>query len=218
MFDTFLDILGNVIYALMALCAVGGIVFCLLLWKRTGSKNFRRKSDADDFLDDVSAELSKKNFDGVAEICDTPQYWNKAVAQLVLIAVQNRDLGATKVKRLVGERFEREILADLEYQTTWIATIVKSAPMLGLLGTVSGMIKAFAKIAKMQETGADPSQLADDISFALFTTALGLSIAIPLVFGGNVIHIRMSKLQDAVQEHMGFFFEDFSKALGGKKL
>lgn len=215
--DTFLDILANVIYGLMAVCAVGGVIFCLLLWRRTGSKNFWRKSDADLFLDDVGAELDKHNYDGVAEICDTPKYWNKAVAQLVLVAVQNREMGPPKVKRLVAERFEREILADLEYQTTWINTIVKSAPMLGLLGTVSGMIKAFAKIATMQETGSDPSVLANDISFALFTTALGLSIAIPLVFGGNVIHIRMSKLQDSVSEQLGYFFEDFERALGGKK-
>ena len=57
----------------------------------------------------------------------------------------------------------REILADLEYRTSWIATIVKSAPMLGLLGTVIGMISAFQDIAAMKQTGMDPSALAAPI-------------------------------------------------------
>ena len=105
------------------------------------------------------------------------------------------------------------LLRRVEYLTT-IGTV---APMLGLLGTVLGMISAFAKIAASQSTGTDPTKLANDISFALLTTAIGLVIAIPLVLAGNLIHVRIGKLQDAVQHDLGVFLEDLedTQAAGG---
>ena len=54
----------------------------------------------------------------------------------------------------------------------------------------------------------DPRALANDISFALFTTAIGLMIAIPLVVAGNMINVRIGKLQEEVQQHLGEFLED----------
>ena len=92
--------------------------------------------------------------------------------------------------------------------------------MLGLLGTVLGMINAFAKIAASQGSGGtDPTKLANDISFALLTTAIGLVIAIPLVMAGNLIHIRIGKLQDSVQHDLGVFLEDVedTQASGGAR-
>lgn len=199
---------GYAIYGAMAVAATSGVYLVIMLVRRIGQKRFSSNASAEQFLDDIGEELSKKNFDGIAEICDSPGYWNKAVAQLIFIAVENRDRSMAKLKRLLAEKFEREILADLEYRTSWVATIVKSAPMLGLLGTVVGMIQAFGKIAAASDTGTDPKQLADDISFALLTTAGGLSIAIPLVLAGAAVHVRIGKLQDSVQDQLGAFLED----------
>ncbi|MGH7129533.1 MAG: MotA/TolQ/ExbB proton channel family protein, partial [Planctomycetaceae bacterium] len=90
---------------------------------------------------------------------------------------------------------------------------VKSAPMLGLLGTGVGMIGAFAKIAE----AANPSALAGEISLALWTTAIGLMIAIPLVLAGNAIHVRIGKLQDAVQDHLGVFLDDLDAVMAAER-
>lgn len=62
-----------------------------------------------------------------------------------------------------------------------IEAVVQAAPMLGLLGTVLGMIEAFGKVAE-GSGAADPSALANGIWIALTTTALGLAIAIPFYF------------------------------------
>ena len=69
--------------------------------------------------------------------------------------------------------------------------------MLGLLGTVIGMMGAFGKLATTENVR--PDALAEDISIALITTAAGLSIAIPLVIGTNSINIRISKLEELVE-------------------
>lgn len=203
-----LDIAAKAIYAALGLVALYGIFTVILILRRIAQKRFSSNAAAEQFLDDARGRLQRQDFDGVAELCDSPPHWAKAVPQLILVAVGQRHRGPEKLRRLLAERFEREVLSDLEYRTSWIATIAKSAPMLGLLGTVIGMINAFAEISAMQQTGTDPSKLAGDISFALFTTALGLIVAIPMVLAGAAIQVRIGKLQDSVQQHLGEFLED----------
>ena len=211
--DPILLAFGYIIYAGMAASAIYGVFCVILLLRRVSQKRFISDAEADQFLDDTQVELQKRNYDGVVEICDSPQFWHKAVPQLAQVAIANRNRPPNKLRKLLAEKFERDILAELEYKVSWVATIVKSAPMLGLLGTVVGMIQAFAKIAAASSSGTDPSALADDISFALFTTAMGLSIAIPLVLGGAMVAVRMGKLQDSVQEHLGEFLEDLETSM-----
>ena len=208
-----LDYAGTAIYIALGLVALYGLFCVILLIRRIRKKRFNSVKSAAAFQEEIHEKLGQKDFDGIIETCDSPKYWSKAAPQLMLVALENSHLGPAKLRRLIGEKFERDILSDLEYRTSWVSTIVKSAPMLGLLGTVTGMINAFAKIATMQQTGGDPSALAGDISLALSTTAYGLLIAIPLVIAGNMIHVRISKLQDSVQEMIGVFIEDLHAAL-----
>ncbi|MAT14446.1 MAG: peptide transporter TolQ [Planctomyces sp.] len=211
--EIFLHYFGIFIYIAMALSAMAGLACIAILNRNVKRKSMGSRANSEAFLEEVGTYLEDKDFEAVMELCDSPPYWNKAVPQLIMVAIERRNLGVTKVRRLLSERFEREILAELEYTTSWVTTIVKTAPMLGLLGTVTGMISAFAKIAAMQETGTDPSQLANDISFALLTTAYGLAIAIPLVVLGNKINVQIGKLQDSVQDDLGSFLNDFERAI-----
>jgi biopolymer transport protein ExbB/TolQ len=68
--------------------------------------------------------------------------------------------------------------------------------MLGLLGTVLGMMAAFGKIAAAESV--KPTELSNDIAFALITTAIGLAIAIPATACVASINIRIRKLEDQV--------------------
>ncbi len=213
--DDLILLAGNAINAVMGLTALFGVFWVILLLTRIRQKRFPTPTAADQFLDDIRDHLAQKDLNAVVDLCDSPPYWSKAVPQLVLVAIQNIDRPMSKLRRLLAEKFERDILASLEYGTSWIATVVKTAPMLGLLGTVLGMISAFAKIAASQNSGTDPTQLANDISFALLTTAIGLIIAIPLVLAGNLIHVRIGKLQDAVQHDLGVFLEDLEDTQAG---
>lgn len=211
--DLILDATGNFIYGMMAAVALYGTYTLIMLQRRLGSKRFSNHAQAEDFLDGVRESLDAQKYEEVADQCDTPPYWSKAVPQLILVGLANRSRPIAKLRRMMGEHFEREILADLEYRMSWVNTVVKSAPMLGLLGTVTGMIKAFGKIASAASAGGlKPEQLAGDISFALFTTALGLMIAVPLVIGGAFIQVRMGKMQDQVQQYLGVFLEDLENA------
>lgn len=217
-FPSILDAVGIGIYALMGLIALYGAFLVVLLFRRIQQQQFASPARAAEFLAQVRELLQQRRFDQITELCDSPPYWNKVVPQLILLAMANRERELPKIRRLLAEKFERDVLADFEYRMSWISTIIKSAPMLGLLGTVQGMIGAFGKIAAVsRESGTDPSQLAGDISFALWTTAIGLLTAIPLVLASAAIHVRIGKLQDGVQQAVGEFLDDFEEALRNRR-
>jgi biopolymer transport protein ExbB len=74
------------------------------------------------------------------------------------------------------EETGRAVVHDLERYLTTLGTIAAISPLLGLFGTIVGMIEIFAS---QGASGANPAQLAQGISVALYTTGLGLVIAIP---------------------------------------
>jgi len=95
---------------------------------------------------------------------------------VIQAALKNAGQGRDAVKEAAEEVGRREA-AHLERYVGVLGTVANVAPLLGLLGTVSGMIKAFTVIS-VQGVG-NPASLAAGISEALITTAAGLSVAIP---------------------------------------
>lgn len=197
---------ANAIYLALGVVAVFGLFQVILLARKIAEKRMGPQATAR-FRDTVEESLAAQDWNALGQFCDSPEYWSKGVPQMVLVALEQLERSPAKLRQYLAEKFERDVLSDLEYASSWINTIVKSAPMLGLLGTVAGMIQAFAKIADTQKTGGDPSALAGEISFALFTTALGLAVAIPLVIAGAYLQVRMGKLQDHVQEELSWFLD-----------
>jgi len=94
-------------------------------------------------------------------------------------ALDNRNRAREVVKEAV-EDTGRHVIHELERFLNTLGTIAGISPLLGLLGTVIGMIKVFAAI--MQAGVGDPGPLAGGISEALITTAAGLTVAIPSFF------------------------------------
>ena len=86
-----------------------------------------------------------------------------------------------------------------------LAIIATMAPMLGLLGTVIGMIEAFSKVAILGDTG-DAALLADSISKALITTDIGLVLAIPSLGAYHYLKQKLSIAELAVEEALESMF------------
>ncbi len=82
----------------------------------------------------------------------------------------------------------------LEHKMSYLGLIVATAPMLGLLGTVQGMIDSFRVIAE-SETSPKPKELAEGIMTALVTTMEGLVVAIPAIFAFGLFKNKIGKLQ-----------------------
>ena len=202
-------VFAYVIYVVLGLIALWGAFCVVMVWFRVGQKRFRNEQAQAEYLEQLDGPLVKADFPGVLAQVEGDQ---RAMPQLVYLAVANRQLGYAQVRQMVTDRFERDVLADLEYRLNWVYTVIKAAPMVGLLGTVVGMMGAFAKLAA--EEIVKPDVLAQDISFALVTTASGLAIAIPLVFCTAAINVRIRRMEDLVAAGLTQFFERFRRALG----
>jgi len=104
------------------------------------------------------------------------------LASIILTGLNNQHLPGDEIRELITDRGRQEV-RTLERGLSVLETIAGVAPLLGLLGTVLGMIKVFAVIST-QGTG-QASLLAGGISEALITTATGLSVGIPVLVAYN---------------------------------
>lgn len=201
-------VLGKLMYVALAMVAVWGAFCVVMVWNRVREKRFRNEDQQADFLDALDEPVLRGDFEAAGEMLETDK---RAMSQLALLAIVNRDIGYAKVRQLVVDRFQRDVLADLEYRLSWVNTVIKSAPMMGLLGTVMGMMGAFKTLASNETV--KPAQLAGDISFALITTACGLAIAIPLLLAVASINVRIRKMEDLVAAGLTRFLESFRAGL-----
>ena len=98
----------------------------------------------------------------------------------------------------------RRIAARLHAAVDWLADIAAVAPLVGLLGTVLGMFRAFGGIAADVSAGAKPMVLAQGVSQAIVTTSVGLAVAIPCLvayaFFRRRAQRRIAELETAVEE------------------
>ena len=115
------------------------------------------------------------------------------LAAILLAGFRNVQEGFEVIQEQVG------VAADLESEklmqrVAYLNMCGSIAPMLGLLGTVQGMIMAFANLASMQAGAAQQAMLAMNIAQALWTTAAGLVVAIPAVSFFTYFKNRLSRI------------------------
>lgn len=206
----FMWVIEQSIWVGIAACALLGVFCGYLLFRRVKQKSFPGREAEQTFLNDMSDCLVRNDFNAALALCDTPALWNRALPQLMTLALQQPGLSIGKIRQMLMERFERDIMSGLDRLNSWVATSIKTAPQLGLLGTVLGMINAFAKIAGAAASGVEPKELAADISFALLTTAAGMAISIPLIVINTAAQNKINRLQESVDEGLGPFLEDLA--------
>ncbi|MEE9614955.1 MAG: MotA/TolQ/ExbB proton channel family protein, partial [Thermodesulfobacteriota bacterium] len=92
-----------------------------------------------------------------------------------------------------------EVIPSIDRRVPYLAMVANVATLLGLLGTIQGLIQAFSAVG-----AADPSQkaalLASGISLALYTTAFGLIVAIPMLITYSLLQSKAHRLVDEIDE------------------
>ena len=114
------------------------------------------------------------------ELKNTCKADNSMLGQILSHAIEEGDLGLDAVREHIEHEGNRQ-LTRLHQRVGLIGLIASIAPVLGLLGTVVGMIDSFQVLGLSKGTAA-PDQLAVGISKALVTTCMGLVVAVPMVF------------------------------------
>ncbi|MEO0530787.1 MAG: MotA/TolQ/ExbB proton channel family protein [Planctomycetota bacterium] len=192
-FELLFLIIGYAIYAGLAFIAVWGAFNLILVWRRVVTTRFRDEEELDAFVEAIDEPISGKRYDDAIALCGEDR---RAMPQLAVYAIMNREQGGARVERQLAERFQLDVMSDIDYRLSWVSTVIKSAPMIGLLGTVIGMMGAFANLSSGAQV--DTGKMAEDIMFALVTTACGLAIAVPLLLAREGINVRIRKMEDLV--------------------
>jgi len=138
--------------------------------------------------------LKKRSFDEAKAIAKADKSSLATIAELIL---ENMNLPLTRLLEIAEEKGRNEVAKLDRFQQT-LLTIVAIAPLLGLLGTVFGMINIFDVIA-LQGTG-NAQELSVGIAEALITTAAGLVVAIPTQLFYHVVHARAEVCAKALEE------------------
>jgi biopolymer transport protein ExbB len=200
-------IVDKTCYALLALNFLWGLFCVVTAYMRLSQLGFRNRAQQDEFMGELLTKLQNRQYDEATEMVDGDV---RALPQLSHVALTNRQYGYEPMRQMVSETLTQDVLADFDFRTGWIAVAIKSGPLLGLFGTVMGMMAAFSTIGSGAKV--EPHHIARDISIALICTALGLLTAIPFNFLLASINNRLRKLQDSVSAGMLRVLEHFKPA------
>ncbi|HOP47698.1 MAG TPA: MotA/TolQ/ExbB proton channel family protein [Desulfobacteraceae bacterium] len=148
-----------------------------------------------EFIQNVEDLLKKQKIPEAIFLCQSDL---SSIAKIFLAGLKNTRRGMWLVKEAIEDRGGREATI-LEKNVGILSTIANLTPLLGLLGTVSGMIKTFKAIS-IQGIG-NPAPLAGGIAEALITTATGLCVAIPVLVCYRFLKDKASRLIFEMEEN-----------------
>ncbi len=177
----------SIIFLTMSFAGVALVVWRII-------SNVRAKTDIEKFVADVEEQLANGGGQAAIDLIDREATETRQIVpKLFRAAMMEGARGKVAARDAMADCIELDIMPSLHSLLPHILLLAKISPMVGLLGTVWGMINAFQTIAGA--TKVDPSALADDIGMALFTTAEGLLIAIPLIFAYTILKERVHSFE-----------------------
>jgi biopolymer transport protein ExbB len=162
----------------------------------------REATDMDAFSGPFTAAVEERDLEKAARICDefSDGEGRGNIAEVYRIAVEHYGQGPATLRNVLSSHIELQIVPRLRARMKFLGAIGRGAPMIGLLGTVYGMMRAFVVIAQAEE-GANAKQLAGDIGMALGTTFLGLIVAVPIVFGMAALRSRIEQFEIDLEKY-----------------
>ena len=155
----------------------------------------RKRIIPGEFIQAIEAQITAQDIKGAMALCEKD---HSSISNIFLSGLKNAGKGMWLVKEAIEERGGRESII-LEKRVGILSTIAQLSPLLGLLGTVSGMIKTF-NVISLQGVG-NPTMLAGGISEALITTATGLCVAIPTLVCYRIVKDKADSLIFEMEEN-----------------
>ena len=129
-------------------------------------------------VDKLEAAIRDKKFQDAYDVCKDNDSF---LARLVRTGIANLPNGRADAKEAMQQVME-EMVTTLEMKISYLAIIGTLGPMIGLVGTIWGMILSFQEIATAAGAQPRPEKVAEGISTALFITLEGVSLAVPAIF------------------------------------
>ena len=200
---------GGILMWPIMLCSIVGLAITIERFL-----SLRRASiDTREFMDTMRQVLRQNRIQEAIEICDET---DAPVARIMKAGILKHNRDKDEIREAIEDAGHFEI-PRLERYLSGLATCANIAPLLGLLGTVSGMIKAFAQIQNKRGQ-VNPSDLAEGISNALVTTAAGLTVAIPMLVVYNYFVSRVDDMVIQMEVSSSELIELLTKHQGEREI
>jgi len=175
----------NPTFMVLNLCA-SAIVLTIVI-ERFIFQLTRYRVNSKEFFAQIKKLVVAGNIDRAIKICEAGDY---PVLQLVKAGLTRANKGEEEIDSALSERLS-ELKPDVEKRIGALWSLANIATLIGLLGTVSGLIATFAAIARPDLSQADKqSLLANGIAEAMYNTALGLGIAVFCMITHIILHTR----------------------------
>ena len=185
---------GVVMWIIMALSIAAAVIIIerLIYFRKI-------RVDEEKLINRLRAALEIGHYEEAASICENNQ---SPITNLMKVGIDHRRFTEPEIKESIMNAANLEI-PNLERFLPALGTVAHIAPLLGLLGTVTGNIEAFGVLGQFAG-GGDPMALANGIAEALLTTAAGIVVSIPaIIFYNNLVsrvnHIII-RLENRVSE------------------
>lgn len=191
---------GSFMHWLLAAALLGAVFTIERFWTLHRAKTDTRKL--------IGTVITTLRTDGVQAAAQECQKVRGPIAAILYAGLQKADAGPEAVEKAISSAGAIE-MAFLERGLNWITSVINIAPLIGFLGTVSGMIHAFEAIAAAEQVNA--KLVASGISEALITTAAGLMIAIPCAMGYNYFVAVNDRFVTEMEESAGELIEAIIK-------
>ncbi len=187
----------------LGLCSFGLIAVVVINYRQVN----RKKMLPPAVVEQLRAAARARDFPTLWQVANGTRclFTNALSAGLRRIDPDNPAASKTRMEEAIAETAGREE-SQAGYWINFLSLITAISPMLGLLGTVSGMIGAFQKIAGGGM--GKPELLAGNIGEALVTTATGLIIAIPALFFYFLFRNSLNGILQTAEEHYSIILDD----------
>lgn len=179
---------GPLMWGLLVLSVIALMVIFVCLWTtRAGAVLPER------MVISVESYIRRKDYAGLLSLCERDgSSFARTVHVIIMFLQRNSRANIDEVREVASAEGSRQA-SILTRQINWLSDIGAIAPMIGLLGTVIGMMKTFMEMAAGNFEGVKQMQMASGISEAMITTAGGLVLAIPSMLAYVIFRNRIQK-------------------------
>ena len=171
--------------------------------ERTHYIYLRSNIDANKFMANIRKLVASGDYKRAIQLCKSVQ--GKALPQVVLSGLLKASKNETPNFRTVQNAVDEgtlEVIPKLQARTNYLAMIGNIATLIGLMGTIYGLILSFRSVSAPGIDVAEKSRLlAHGISVAMNTTLAGLAVAIPSILMYTVLHNKTTQIIDEIDEH-----------------
>lgn len=181
---------GPIVYPIIGILALAVLIILERVFYL-----FFKSVNAEKFTGEVCALAGKEDWKNCTRICEAMK--GKSIPKVLLEGIRFREMSRQDLENVLQEAILNEV-PKLERFLSTLGMLAAIAPLLGLLGTVTGMINTFNVITYFG-TG-DPRMMSGGISEALITTMLGLTVAIPIMLSHTLLSRKVETMISQMEE------------------